>query len=117
MIDNQTYNSERKWTWIWIVSIIFLDKFFYAIGGYSKCSAFGTVSLPCLNDIGFSNRIWKFEPDDPQPSVEGYDGKFVEITYEPGCAHCRLKYGLTDVTAIILPQYSMNELNRIFKGQ
>lgn len=102
---------------IQIVLIIFLDKFFYAIGGYSKCSDAIIDSLPCTNDIGYSDRIWKFEPDVPQPSVEGYEGKFVEITYEPECAHCRLKYGLTDVTALILPHYFLNELNTDFKGR
>ena len=55
-------------------------------------------------------------PDDPQPSVEDYTGKFVEVTYKAGCPLCRLLYGLTDASAIILPQYSQNELYRDLQG-
>ena len=94
----------------------FLDKYFYAIGGYSKCSCSNATCDPCPSDIGYSDRIWKFEPDNPQPSNEDYTGKFVEVIEEEGCVTCRLKYGLTDVSAIVLPQYLQNEVDRDFKG-
>ena len=95
------------------------DPYFYAIGGYSRCCvSTGTIKCtPCPTDIGYSDTIWKFEPVDPQPSTGGYPGQFKELTGGTNCQECSLKYGLTDVVAIVLPEYIKNTFYTDNKGR
>ena len=101
------------------VFLYITDQYFYAIGGYSRCCvSTGTVQCtPCPTDIGYSDKIWKFEPVDPQPSTGDYPGQFVELSGETSCQECSLKYGLTDVVAIVLPQYIKNTFYTDHKGK
>ena len=73
--------------------------------------------VQCPQDIGYSDKIWRFEPIEPQPSTGDYPGQFSEITGEQGCVECRLKYGLTNVTAIVLPNYVQNTFYTDIKGK
>ena len=97
--------------------IMISDQFFYVLGGYSSCCTATMINcVSCSKDNGHVDKIWKFEPDDPQPNAEGYVGKFVEVTTDQSCKECRLKYGLTDVTSIWLPQYIRNTFYTDIKG-
>ena len=64
--------------------------------------------VPCATDHGHMDKIWKFVANDDQPITGDLVGSFTEVKHNVDCKECSLKYGLTDVNAIWLPQYIRN---------
>ena len=92
-------------------AIIIADAHFYMLGGYQRCCDGLPHFTPCVNGLGYLNKIWKFVANEQHSTANGgMVGTYVELNGTGNCRECKLKYGLTDVNTIWLPGYSKNSL-------